>query len=90
MSIGGTDNGSGNDDDNCYQIYLIIFAIKYAKLCVPVVTLSAKDNQKLSKLLSKGFETSVYWNKYKSKCDNKNAANEFKYLLELFVLVYLN
>ena len=29
---------------------------KTTKLHVPVVTLSAKDNQKLSKLLSKGFD----------------------------------
>ena len=39
----------------------IIFIIKDTKLYVPVVSLSAKDNQKLSKLLSKGFEKSVYW-----------------------------
>ena len=34
----------------------IIFTIKDTKLYVPVVTLSARNNQKLSKLLSKGFE----------------------------------
>ena len=37
-----------------------IFTIKETKLYVPAVTLSAKDNQKLQKLLSKGFERSVY------------------------------
>ena len=65
---------------------------------VPVVTLSAKDNQKLSKLLSKRFERSVYWNEYKTKNDNKNMTNEFRYFLEsnffgvnrLFVLIYPN
>ena len=36
------------------------FTIKDTKLYVPVVTLSARDNQKLSKFLSKGFERSVY------------------------------
>ena len=40
----------------------IIFTIKDKKLYVPVVALSGKDNQKLSKLLSKGFEMLVYWN----------------------------
>ena len=40
----------------------IIFTIKDTKLYVPVVTLSARDNQNLSKLLSNGFERSVYWN----------------------------
>ena len=39
-----------------------IFTIKDTKLYVPVVTLSPRDNKKLSKLLSKGFERSVYWN----------------------------
>ena len=34
--------------------------MKDTKLYVPVVTLSAKDNQKLSKSLSKGFKRSVY------------------------------
>ena len=43
----------------------IIFTNKDTKLYVPVVTLSAKDYQKLSKLLSKGFARSLYWNEYK-------------------------
>ena len=42
-----------------------------------VATLSPKDNQKLSKLLSKGFERSVYWNEYESKSDNKNTTSEY-------------
>ena len=37
----------------------IIFTIKDTKLHVPFVTLPAEENQKLSKLLSKGFERSV-------------------------------
>ena len=35
-----------------------------AKLYVPIVTLSAEDNAKLSNLLSEGFKRSVYWNEY--------------------------
>ena len=91
MAAAGNDNANDNDDN-------IIFTIKDTKLYVPVVTLSAKDNQNLSKLLSKGFERSVYWNKYKTKSDNKNRTNKFRYLLEsnfvavnrLFVVVYSN
>ena len=57
-----------------------------------------RDNKKLSKLLSKGFERSVYWKEYKTKRDDKNTTNEFRYFLKsnfvgvnrLFVLVYLN
>ena len=41
------------------------FKITDAKLYVPIVTLSAEDNAKLSKLLSEGFKRSIYWNKYK-------------------------
>ena len=37
----------------------IIFTIKETKFYVPVVTLSTKNNQKLSKLLSKEFKRSV-------------------------------
>ena len=91
MAAAGNDNANDNDDN-------IIFTIKDTKLYVPVVTLSAKDNRNLSKLLSKGFERSVYWNKYKTKSDNKNRTNKFRYLLEsdfvavnrLFVVVYSN
>ena len=41
------------------------FKITDAKLYVPIVTLSAEDNAKLSKLLGKGFKRSIYWNKCK-------------------------
>ena len=53
----------------------IIFTIKDTKLYVPVVTLSARCNQKVSKLLSKGFEISIDQNEYKIKSENKNTAN---------------
>ena len=41
-----------------------------AKLYVPIVTLSAQDNAKLTKLLGEGFKRPVYWNTYKV-IDNK-------------------
>ena len=46
------------------------FKITDAKLYVPVLTLSAEGNAKLSKLLSEGFKRTVYWNEYKV-IDNK-------------------
>ena len=52
--------GDDDDDDN------IILTIK-DKLYVPVVTLSVRDNQKLSKLFSKGFEISIYRNECNTK-----------------------
>ena len=42
-----------------------IFKITDAKLYVPIVTLSAEINTKLSNLLSEGFKRTVYWNEYK-------------------------
>ena len=53
LSAAGADNDNANSNN-------IIFTIKSKKLCVPVVTLTAKDDQKLSKPLTKGFESSVY------------------------------
>ena len=78
MSAAGTENDI-NDNDRANNI---IFTIKDTKLYVPIVTLSARDNEKLSKLLSKGFERSVYWNEYKIESENKNATDEYRYFLK--------
>ena len=73
------------------MIINFFFTIKDTKLYVPVVTLSAKDSQKLSEPLSKGFERSLYWNEYKTESENKNTTNEYRYILKSnFVLVYSN
>ena len=51
---------AANDkDDTNYDN--IIFTIKDTKLLIPVVTLPVKDNQKLSRLLSKGFVIVSEW-----------------------------
>ena len=51
--------GSSSEDGNS------IFAITDTKLYAPIVTLSAEDIVKLSKLLGEGFKRSIYWNKYR-------------------------
>ena len=92
LSTASVDNVNNRDSNN------IIFTIKDTKLYVPVVTLSARDNQKLSDLLSKGFKRSVCWNEFKTKSENKNTKNGYRYFIEsnfvgvnrLFVLVYSN
>ena len=80
------------------------FEITDAKLYLPIVTLSAEDNAKLSKLLGERFKRSIYWNKYKVIDNNvveTAAQNGEKYIRELldssyqgvkrlFVLVYDN
>ena len=42
------------------------FKITEAKLYVPIVTLSAKDNVNLTKQLSEGLKRSVYWSNYQT------------------------
>ena len=77
------------------KIFIILWK---TKLFVPVVTLSAKDNQILLTFLSQGFEKSIYWNEYKTKSENKNTASEYRHFLKsklvgvnrLFILVYSN
>ena len=69
------DNTNSNPDN-------ITFTIKDTKLFVPIVTLLAKDNQKLLKLLSKGLEKSMYWYEYKAKSVNKNMTKKYRYFLE--------
>ena len=75
-------SAAGNDNDNDNNI---ISTIKDTKIYVSVVTLSARDNQKLSKLLSKEFERSAYWDEYKTKVRIK-----IRLYNRLFVLVYSN
>ena len=91
--LSAVDEGNANNRDDH-----IIFTIKATKLYVSVVTFSARDNQKLSKLHSKKFKRSVYWNEYETKSENKNTTNEYRYFPKwnfvgvnrLFVYVYLN
>ena len=85
-------------DDNDTNSNNIIFIMNGTKLYIPVLNLSARDNQKLLERLSKGFERSVYWNEYKTKSLNKNMTNEYRYFLgsnfvainRIYVLVYTN
>ena len=80
LSAAGNDNES--DDDNDINANNIIFTIKNTKVSVSVVILSARGNQRLSKLLNKVFERSVYWNEYKTKSENKNTTTKYRYFLE--------
>ena len=82
-AVADTVNGNNNDND-------IIFTIKDTKLYVLVATLSAKNNQKLLKLFSKGFEISVYWNEYKRKGQNKYTTNKFRFFSNKILLELIN
>ena len=74
------------------------FEITDAKLHVPIVTLSTKDNANLTKQLSRGFKRSVYWNSYeiksakvteKGKSLNELLNASFQDVERLFVLAYV-
>ena len=90
-AIGANANATGADSAT--------FKITDAKLYVPIATLSAEDNVKLSKLLGKGFKRFIHWNQYKVNPDKTYAANRYiRGLLDssyqgvkrLFVLPYDN
>ena len=58
-----------------------VFIINDTKLYVPVVTFSKEDNKDFIEQQNKGFQRSIYWNKYKTKEINEDAdANVFKYI----------
>ena len=46
---------------------VVSFMITDTKLYVPIVTLSTKDNNNLTKQLNEGFKRTIYWNQYVSK-----------------------
>ena len=58
-----------------------IFQITKGELYIRVVTLNTQNNNRLSRLLSEGFERTVIWNEYKSKIERiniENGDNSFK------------
>ena len=80
-------------------LFLLSKTLNYMSLWLLLLT---KDNQKLSKDLSKWFERSVYWNEYKTKSDLEKwewvrqrsidifSNRTFVGVNRLFVLVYSN
>ena len=52
---------------NAAAAQVVSFMITNTKLYVPVVTLSTKDNNNLTKQLNEGFKRTIYWNQCVSK-----------------------
>ena len=63
-------SAAGNGISNCNGEN-VSFTIKDTKLYVPAVTLSPRGSQKRTKLFSKEFKRSVYWNECKRKVKMK-------------------
>ena len=74
------------------------FKIKNCKLYVPVVTLSAENDNKILEQLKRGFKKTIKWNKYRSEMSNQTKDNDLNYLTDptftnvnrLFVLTFEN
>ena len=75
-----------------------VFKTTDCKLYVPVVTLSAENDNKLLEQLKTGFKRTIKWNKYRSEMSNQTKNNNLNYLIDptftkvhgLFVLCYEN
>ena len=70
------------------------FKIKDTKLYVPVVTLSAENDNKLLEQLKTGFKRTITWNKYRSEMTNQTVNylidSAFTNVNRLFVLSFKN
>ena len=58
------------------------FRIKDCKLYVPVITLSAENDNKLLDQLKTGFKRTIKWNKYRSEMSNQARNNNLNYLID--------
>ena len=74
------------------------FKISDTKMYVPVVTLSAKNDNKLIEQLKTGFKRTIKWNKNRLETSNQTANNNLNYLIDptftnlnrLYVLSFKN
>ena len=58
------------------------FAITECKLYVPVVTLSAENDNTIWEQLKTGFKRTIKWNKYRSEISNQTKNNNLNYLVD--------
>ena len=87
-----------NQPDRGDSVESAAFKIKDCKLYVPVVTLSAEDDNKLLEQLKTGFKRTIQWDKYGSEMPNPTKNNNLNYLIDptftnvnrLFVLTFEN
>ena len=72
--VAGT-NGGGSSTN-------VTFQTTDTKLYVPVVTLSAENDNKLLEQLKTGFKRTIKWNKYRSEMSNqaeiRNVKSDYK------------
>ena len=73
------------------------FPIIETKLCIPVVTLSTQDDNKLLQQQKTGYKRTIKWNKYRSDISSQTKNSNLNYSIDprfkvnrLFVLSYEN
>ena len=73
------------------------FPIIETKLCIPVVTLSTQDDNKLLQQQKTGYKRTIKWNKYRSDISSQTKNSNLNYFIDprfkvnrLFVLSYEN
>ena len=59
-----------------------VFKIKDTKLYIPVVSLSAENDNKPSEQLKAGFKRTIKLNKYRSEIPNQTINNNLNYLID--------
>ena len=72
---GGNPADYGNSPTNA------TFKMIDTKLYVPVVTLSAENDNNLLEQLKTGFKRTIKWNKYRSEMSNQTKNNNLNYLI---------
>ena len=94
LSLGWTENCILSGGENIIDARAVAnagtavtFKITDAWLYVPIGALSAEHNAKLSKLLSDGFERSIYWNIYNVQNSAVNSHQKY-FLLRLEIKNY--
>ena len=60
----------------------VTFKITDTKLYVPIVTLSAENDNELLEQLKTGFKRTIKWNKYNSEMSNQTRNNNLNYLID--------
>ena len=58
------------------------FKIKDCKFYVPVVTLSAENDNKLLEQIKTGFKRTIKWNKHRSEMSNQTKNSNLSYLID--------
>ena len=78
---------AGTQRDNCPT--RATFKIIDTKLYVPVVTLSAGNDNNILQKLKTGFKKTMTWNKYRPEMSNQAKNNKSNYLIDPTLFLFI-